>query len=168
VVFCDGSGTLTTPSGTFPVPANVCNHKLIVANASQANNRTSEDESGLWAKCTKVATTFFVFVIAVTAPGSVDILYNVATAMSFSSVSLRIAHEVNKFKTAQLANNALLPASDDIFCNACNAANRFTGLVELDAIISVSTMPSNRVKIELLAGNRVRLHNISKHLVWMG
>ena len=62
------------PSGTLPDPANVCSQRLIVARASQANSRIEEDESGLCAKWTNVATTFFVLVMAVTALGSVVIL----------------------------------------------------------------------------------------------
>lgn len=136
----------------------------MVASASHANNRTSEDESGLCAKCTKVATTFFVLVMAVKALGSVVMLYSVATAISFSTGSLRMAQDVIRFKTGPVARRALLAESAEIFCKERRADIRFSAGDELDAATSVSTTPSNRVKIWLLAGKRVKLHRISRHL----
>jgi hypothetical protein len=164
VVFWDGSGILTAPSGTRPVPAQVCNHRLRVAKASHASKRTCEDESGEWARCTSVATTFLVFVMAVTAPGSVVKLYRVAMAKSFSSMSLRMAHDVSRCKTpGRVASSVLLPASADKFCKVRRANIRLSAFEALAAATSVSTRPSKRVKMRLLAAKRERLLRISRH-----
>jgi hypothetical protein len=103
--------------------------------------------------------------MAVTELGSVVILYSVATAVSFSTGSLRMAHDVMRFKTGPLASSGLLAGSADMFCSERSANKRFSAITELDAVMRVSMSPSKRASIELLAGNLVKFKRISRHLV---
>lgn len=156
---------LLSLGGTLPVPAKVWSHKEIVANASLARNRTCEGEFGWWAKWTRVATAFFVLVMATTAPGSVVKLYRVETAASFSSASRRIAHVVRKVKMASVDNFNLLIVSVDKFWKHRRLSTRSSGTVDSAALMRICMKFLNVVKCVLLYEKRVKFSRISKHLV---
>ena len=129
--------------GTVPAPARVCIHKPTVASELQAIDRISAGVSGLWAAWTSVATTFFVFVNGTTAPGSVDRLYRVAMAASFSLGSRRIKLEMRNSSIVLFARMFFPEDCEERFCRDRSDHSLAMGASAFPPTIKVSTIPGN-------------------------
>ena len=114
-----------------------------------------------------MAIAFFVFVIATTAPGSVDMFCSVDTAASRSASSFLTAHVVKKERMVSIASLGLLAWSDERFWSVWSASNRSSAVSEFPKESKVPTMPSYGVNFTLFAGNLVRLKRNSRHRVWI-
>mmetsp|Transcript_5558 Transcript_5558/g.8547 ORF Transcript_5558/g.8547 Transcript_5558/m.8547 type:complete len:207 (-) Transcript_5558:392-1012(-) len=151
-----GNGMDSSPSGTVPAPARVWSHNPTVARASQAICRTSRVEIELCARCTSVATTFLVFVMGTTAPGSVAKFSNAPTAANCSSYSFLIAESVRSVNSGVVASVILLDASAVRFSNARIAHMRSSAIFDFPHLMRVSQNSELRASFALLAGNLVK------------
>mmetsp|Transcript_10167 Transcript_10167/g.22388 ORF Transcript_10167/g.22388 Transcript_10167/m.22388 type:complete len:225 (-) Transcript_10167:744-1418(-) len=103
--------------------------------------------------------------MATTAPGSVDKLYKVQTAASFSTKDGRMEQAVINVNKSSVASFNLLVGCVLRFCRHCSAASLSAGISEFPAAIKAETKPGKSASRALLAGKREKLTSNSKHFV---